>query len=329
VKQTAIKCKTRRVFDLGHHYRIHSLSLNSDGEHFLSSDEFRITLWNVNISNEGFSIVDWSPASIENIREVITAAEFHPRHCNIFAYGTSRGTVHYADMRQRSLCDHTSKAFVASSKRSKGIFSDMVNFISCVKFSADGRYLFVRDYFAVTVWDMQMESRPLKTISIQEFLSPKLCDLYENDALFDKFEIAINNNGNLLLSGAYDNCFLLYDLETDTFTYVELPIVGSGGGQTYASYPRYQLRQNATNSKKQKHSKRSTSNADAIDFTKKVLHVAWHPRENTLATVSNNNLFLYSHIKPNNNTTTTNIGNPSTVSILSLPQPNQNGELCK
>jgi serine/threonine-protein phosphatase 2A regulatory subunit B len=118
---------------LGHRYHIHSISLNSDGEHFLSSDEFRITLWNLNISNEGFStvfnpihspslelfvmfvfgfcegVVDTTPETLESLREVITAAEFHPQHCNIFVYSTSRGNLYCADMRQRSLCDQTSK----------------------------------------------------------------------------------------------------------------------------------------------------------------------------------------------------------------------------
>jgi hypothetical protein len=55
----------------------------------------------------------------------------------------------------------------------------------------------------VEVWDMRMESQPLKCINIQDFLAPKLYDLYENDALFDKFEIAINNEGKYPSSLSY------------------------------------------------------------------------------------------------------------------------------
>jgi serine/threonine-protein phosphatase 2A regulatory subunit B len=33
-----------------------------------------------------------------------------------------------------------------------------------------------------------MESKPLKTIPIHDHLRGKLCDLYENDCIFDKFE---------------------------------------------------------------------------------------------------------------------------------------------
>jgi len=34
-------------------------------------------------------------------------------------------------------------------------------------------------------------------------------------------------------------------------------------------------------------------NADNIDFTKKVLHVAWHPQNDIVAVATNNNLYLY------------------------------------
>jgi serine/threonine-protein phosphatase 2A regulatory subunit B len=34
-------------------------------------------------------------------------------------------------------------------------------------------------------------------------------------------------------------------------------------------------------------------NPENIDFTKKILHVAWHPRENLIAVGATNNLFLF------------------------------------
>lgn len=47
---------------------------------------------------------------MEELTEVITAAEFHPQHCNIFAYSTSKGAVKLCDMRQAALCDQYSKS---------------------------------------------------------------------------------------------------------------------------------------------------------------------------------------------------------------------------
>ena len=33
-----------------------------------------------------------------------------------------------------------------------------------------------------------MEGKPVKTFQVHDHLKPKLCDLYENDCIFDKFE---------------------------------------------------------------------------------------------------------------------------------------------
>ena len=33
--------------------------------------------------------------------------------------------------------------------------------------------------------------------------------------------------------------------------------------------------------------------ADSLDYTRKVLHAAWHPRENVLALCATNNLFMF------------------------------------
>ena len=46
---------------------------------------------------------------MEELTEVITAAEFHPIHCNLFMYSSSKGTIKLADMRERALCDSHAK----------------------------------------------------------------------------------------------------------------------------------------------------------------------------------------------------------------------------
>lgn len=50
-------------------------------------------------------IVDIKPKNMEELTEVITAADFHPSHCNIMMYSTSRGAIKLGDMRQAALCD--------------------------------------------------------------------------------------------------------------------------------------------------------------------------------------------------------------------------------
>lgn len=46
---------------------------------------------------------------MEELTEVITAAEFHPVSCNLFCYSSSKGTVKLADMRSSALCDAHAK----------------------------------------------------------------------------------------------------------------------------------------------------------------------------------------------------------------------------
>jgi len=45
----------KRVFANAHAYHINSISVNSDAETFISADDLRINLWNLEISDQSFS----------------------------------------------------------------------------------------------------------------------------------------------------------------------------------------------------------------------------------------------------------------------------------
>ena len=42
---------------------------------------------------------------MEELTEVITAAEFHPSHCHLMMYSSSKGTIKLNDLRESALCD--------------------------------------------------------------------------------------------------------------------------------------------------------------------------------------------------------------------------------
>lgn len=46
--------------------------------------------------------------------EVITSAEFHPTHCNMLAYSSSKGSIRLIDLRQSALCDGYAKLWVVN-----------------------------------------------------------------------------------------------------------------------------------------------------------------------------------------------------------------------
>lgn len=83
-RELVVAHTARRVFSNAHTYHINSISLNSDGETYISSDDLRINLWNLGISDQSFNIVDIKPANMEELTEVITSAEFHPKSCFVY-----------------------------------------------------------------------------------------------------------------------------------------------------------------------------------------------------------------------------------------------------
>lgn len=45
----------RKVYANAHAYHINSISVNSDGETYISADDLRVNLWNLDISDQSFS----------------------------------------------------------------------------------------------------------------------------------------------------------------------------------------------------------------------------------------------------------------------------------
>ena len=64
----------------------------------------------VSLTRRPTDIVDIKPSNMEELTEVITAAEFHPSECNLFVYSSSKGTIRLCDMRQAALCDNHAKS---------------------------------------------------------------------------------------------------------------------------------------------------------------------------------------------------------------------------
>jgi hypothetical protein len=60
-----------------HTYHINSISVNSDQQTFLSADDLRINLWNLEVTDQSFNIVDIKPANMEDLTEVSIMMEPH------------------------------------------------------------------------------------------------------------------------------------------------------------------------------------------------------------------------------------------------------------
>ncbi|RXM35429.1 Serine/threonine-protein phosphatase 2A 55 kDa regulatory subunit B delta isoform [Acipenser ruthenus] len=251
-----VEASPRRIFANAHTYHINSISVNSDHETYLSADDLRINLWHLEITDRSFSIL----------------------------FCSSKGTIRLCDMRAAALCDRHTKFFEEpEDPSSRSFFSEIISSISDVKFSHSGRYMMTRDYLSVKVWDLNMENRPVETYQVHEYLRSKLCSLYENDCIFDKFECCWNGTDSAIMTGSYNNFFRMFDRNTRRDITLE--------ASRESSKPRGILkpRKVCTGGKR----KKDEISVDSLDFNKKILHTAWHPKENVIAVAATNNLYIF------------------------------------
>ncbi|KAK7024781.1 protein phosphatase PP2A regulatory subunit B [Favolaschia claudopus] len=286
-QETMVAAVPRKVYANAHAYHIHSISVNSDQETYISSDDLRINLWNLGVHNQSFNIVDIKPANMEELTEVITTASFHPTQCNLFMYASSKAVIRMGDLREGAICDSGTGGGAVRrfedppDPATTSFFSEIISSISDAQFSPDGMQILARDYLTLKLWDVRNEAQPLKSIAVHDHLKSKLCDLYENDCIFDKWECVWGDGGKQFLTGSYHNFFRVYDAETDgdVVLQADKAVLRTKKGGMGKSAPR---------------PLREAMQTDPLDFNKKILHASWHPREPTVAIAATNSLFVYS-----------------------------------
>jgi len=174
-----------------HSYLINNISASGNEEFLLSSDDLRVYLWSLQKPGNTFSVVDLKPENLEDVSEVITCSKYHPTLDNQFLYSTSKGTTKICDLRRSGICDTGGITLIETQDAgSKNFFTDIVSSISDACFSKNGKYVFTRDFLTTKVWDLKMTNKPLVSTNIFEPLKSKLCELYENECIFDKFDIS-------------------------------------------------------------------------------------------------------------------------------------------
>ncbi|KAG8071459.1 hypothetical protein GUJ93_ZPchr0006g46272 [Zizania palustris] len=293
--------KCRRVFARAHEYNINSISNNCDGETFVSADDLRINLWHLEVTGQCFNIVDMKPADMEDLVEVIASAEFDPSSCSLLAYGSSRGFVRLVDLRRSALCDHAVRIFQDRENRMqpRTFFTEIVSCISDVKFTGDGRHLLSRDYMNMKLWDLRVESSPVSTYKVHEFLRPKLSELYNDDYIFDRFSCCASKGGDYFATGSYSNTFKVFSraaanpngattLEASTNPYRIQSFASAKSTQGLLSNFARGIQ------RKGQDGLRSDGREDTqCNMESKVTHLAWHPTENFIVCPANNSLYMY------------------------------------
>ncbi|EIE21400.1 protein phosphatase 2A regulatory subunit PR55 [Coccomyxa subellipsoidea C-169] len=316
--EVVLAARCRRKYANAHTYHVNSIALSSDQETFITADDLRVNLWHLDISDQAFNVVDMKPANMDELTEVITVADFHPRHCHTFAFATSKGAIRMADLRASALLDNSCKVYEeqAEAPGPRSFFTELLSSMSDLKFSRDGRYMLARDFMTLKLWDVNMESSPVATYPIHEHLKPRLCDLYENDCIFDKFDCAFSGDGSHLATGTYSNCFRALSVEgmEEGEAGADVTLEASRDPQRKRlqtpakSHGRFGLSRgnNAKRAALQNSGGSPAPPPDAaaaaggaapdgtsLDFNTKLLHLAWHPEVNLIAAAASNSLYMY------------------------------------
>lgn len=223
---------SRRIYQNGHKFHIHSLDINVDCETFISADDLFINLWHFDNPATHFNLCNLKPDLMENLITTISKAILHPLHCNIMAYTTTQSRIYLCDMRQNCQISNnnmqlqmqpandmlsTTKMFEYQQPlMSRDFFTDIAGYLSDVKFSNNGENIITRDYFNIYVWDIRNNDHPYKILPVHPYFASDLKNLYESDLIFDKFECIASVDGNLCATGTYNNSFVVCNYESMT-----------------------------------------------------------------------------------------------------------------
>jgi serine/threonine-protein phosphatase 2A regulatory subunit B len=276
-RQVMTKCV--KSYFSAHKHHINSLSYSFDNEHFLSADELSINIWNVEVKDKTYNFLEFPSENLEELTEVITSAQFHPKSPNMLAFSTSRGLIKLCDLRTSTDYKHCSTEFKYRVEASQqNFFTDIINTVSQAAFTKDGDYIVSRDYLSVKVWDIRNNKEPCRSIRIGKFLEKKLCDLYESENIYDKFNIVTSSDKKQYITGTYNNSFMIGDIDGSSVTTIE------------SSFKTPKLQNVGTVAKP------GANSVSLTDISHKISCIAWHPIDSTIAMASHNCFFIYNEI---------------------------------
>lgn len=313
LRESTVMSSLKRTFGNIHAYHLNSISPCADGELFLSADDLRINMWNYGRGDEAFNMVDIKPDRIEHLLEVITTAAFHPTIPHCFAYATSKGTIWMSDLRTSARCDRDarlfdSKAACASDPATKlQLFGEIMSSVSDISFNPHNPRLFAsRDFLTVKVWDMANDRKPLAILPVHDYLRPRLNEIYESDAIFDKFEVAWTINSKLL-TGTYHNYVKQLDFSTSG---EKIPAQTIHSDKIIFRTLRRQASQSRSSTSISSRADYSNGvcevtesdtklpfgmlSSSDVDIDRRVLQLTTHSKEQVVAVAASTNLFIFS-----------------------------------
>lgn len=261
-----------------HNYPINTISVCANGENFISADDYSIHLWNIENKTLTFNILELPfPKTKDDAEyfERFSAVQFHPKADNLFVASTNTGLNRLCDMRFQSTCNDTAQYFEADDNPDKRDIKAIIDAVSDVTFSPDGRYIYARDFIEVKIWDVNQLSKPVATIPLYPPVTYMLADILTDYSTgIDRFTVASNYNGKYLSTGFFDGALHIVDTKTLQNTQITLNYSRKLKARTIPT-------------------DLNETFPEDFDYMRQVLRTTWHPKTNLVAAAMNNSVFLY------------------------------------
>lgn len=202
-----------RAFTGTHKSPIQELSVCADGETFLSGDDLQVYWWHIEAqdTSKATCIADVGPDSgkLEDVSQLLTTVSFHPVHGSLFLVGRSSGHLSVGDLRDPP-CRSKRKYSATFELRpdhnaiQHPDHDDILVSISSASFiGPSSSYVVSRDYLGMKLWDVRNTSRPVNSVGVLQCLAHHLDALYDADAIFDRFALAVDHESHTVATGCY------------------------------------------------------------------------------------------------------------------------------
>ena len=294
-----LKAKNKINITLYNSNELNSLSYNKQfTNQFLTSDDNKILLWDMNHINDPYCIVDLeesSTNSIEEYSEKVTKSLISDSNPNIISYGTNYGSIQLLDTRTSSDFLKYSTSFVdeflnitnSGFNLTKTIFSSQVMAVHDLNFSLNDENLFAsRHYLSVNIWDKRNNKSPVSRFLVYEPVISKLSYLYLNNYLLnDKFSLSADKTGRYIATGRYNNMFHVFDIEQRLNTQITVDSSNEKNMNTNI------IRK--INSKGSCYYKKDDPAWENINFKKKIGKICYSPVDNYLVFPTENCINTY------------------------------------
>ena len=239
----------------------------------MTSDDVACFFWSFERPDQPYQMVDITGGKkVEEVEETINFSKMHPTSDSLFMYGTNKGSLRLCDLRIGSNADGNSLNFKSEFAGNKNFLASMLSSYSSADYSKQGKYIVSRDYLSVKIWDVCNNKKPVLNVNLNDSFKTKLSEMFENEAIFDKFIVKASPDGNTIASGSYNNWFHMVDQD---------------GVNT-----QYELSYKKATIARQMSGKGSASTGK-IDYMRKATALDFHPSKNMVAVASLNCFFMY------------------------------------